>query len=365
MMDMGKSKELKNETSLHLPMVRALPALLLIIFLSGIAFSADYPAGVKQYGYYMVPQGAGFSIENFTFQGNTAYAIVSGSEVYAFFLPRPPLFMPDPIIDNATTLAALRAYYTSVGMNESVMSDYSAVHEGLQSLRTSHYEGESKCRVLLGTDRGNCTDFESCLQSCYSVTSFCMVVALGAGKDFVNTAWDFENDSGDLKTAYDNENASYAILAGNVSKRGIEQYLSSVEDLYSSAIDAASSDLFYGYSYCFQPDYSLENLTLLRASAYKSWKRIQPFYELQNTSNRILNRTHDGITRKRMYEFNKTISDLSAQKRIAEQRAAELNRTLAEQSFIPRVYICLSLALPISIFGALAYVLIKKRKERI
>jgi len=89
--------------------------LLAIISLFSLSHAADYPAGMKLFGYYAVPEGVGFSVENFTFRNSSAYAIVSGGEVYSLLVPNFPFVMPKPLAEKGEIEPALEAYYYSKG----------------------------------------------------------------------------------------------------------------------------------------------------------------------------------------------------------------------------------------------------------
>ena len=116
-----------------------------------------------------------------------------------------------------------------IGLSPDAVDQFAAVHQGIISISNEYKEGVAKCRILTGTDTRPCTDFESCQRACYAVTSFCLPVALGAGRTFVNVIWGFENDSTALDIAYAQENSSYAVFSSSKTKENMAAYLSSLK----------------------------------------------------------------------------------------------------------------------------------------
>ncbi len=277
-----------------------LPLFLLLI--SATLCAESYPSGVRLMGYYMVPQGSGFSIDNFTLGSSPAYAIVSGGEVYSIVVPNFPFIEPTPLSDVGQIEGALRGYYSSQGYSPDAVLQFSSIHAGIRSVNGTYKPGEAKCRVLLGTDRNPCTDFDSCLRACYSVTSFCQPFALGAGRPFVDTMLEFENNSRRLEAAYAQEARAYAAFSANRTNETASSYLSSLVGINRAATAAASSQLFDGYSFCFAPDYSLPVITNLQLWAQTYYQNASRFYSVAETAKRVQNRTLVGLARKKLLE---------------------------------------------------------------
>jgi hypothetical protein len=276
------------------------------------------PSAAEQFGYQVVPQGTGFYVENLSCNGTDEYAIVSGGEPQAFLAAdgaaragkgangagaaaNASSAPVQPITDAARLAASIRCHYIAKQHDEDLLPVFSAVHKEADRLRTMHIRGEAGCRILLGTDRTACVSFETCQRACYSVTSFCQPVALGAGRNFVNTMWMFENDSRALEAAYDAENASYAAFAEDMSQERALAYLDAVGNAGADAERAAGSQLFYEYSFCFSPDYPAYELYLLKGRAQRQYANASVFYGIPALAGRIANSTIAAIEKSARY----------------------------------------------------------------
>lgn len=277
--------------------MRPLPLILLACLLPALA-AESYPSGVRIMGYYMVPEGTPFSIQNFTHGSSPAYAVVSGGRVQAFMVPNFPFVEPRVLSGTDEIAQALRSYYSSLGYSQDAVLNFSAVHAGILSVKGNREKGEAKCRILLGTDRNPCADFDSCLRSCYSVTSFCQPVALGAGRPFVEEIMAFEENSRRISKAYAAEEAAYSAFSANVTNETAAAYLSVLQELNKAATSASQSPLFDGYSYCFAPDYSLPVITNLQLWAQTYYSESSRFYGLASEAARVQNSTLEGLARK-------------------------------------------------------------------
>lgn len=240
-----------------------------------------------------VPQGAAYSIVNFTSGGGTAYAVISDGNVYAIFLPG--ILGHELTADNARIEAALSDYYKSLGLSPDSVDQFEAVHFGITELNDTHEEGAAKCRILLGTDTRECFDFDSCQKACYAVTSFCQPVALGAGREFINLIWEFENATAALEDAYDEEEAFFALFNKSKTRENMAAYLLSLERINRVAGAASQSRLYTDYSYCFEPDYSLPEITSLQLSAQRLYNSASPFFSISAEAKKIRDRTLEGL----------------------------------------------------------------------
>ncbi len=241
-----------------------------------------------------VPDNMSYSIENFTHQGKVHQALLVQSQLYAFLMPHNDSTLK-PVGEIGLIKSLLHSYHLSTGYSPDTVQNLQKVHAGIDNIRNARKEGEAKCRTLLGTDRLPCESFETCLQACYSVTSFCQPVALGAGRPFINTVWEFENNSRMLDEAYDAEAAAYEEVSKGATYENLKAYLSSIEQINRRATKASSSQLYDSYSYCFSPDYSMPALTNLQLLAQKSYSNFSRFFELDFDSQVILNLTNYGL----------------------------------------------------------------------
>ena len=288
--------------------LKAIFALAIFIAMAtGAAASTGYMTGAKLFGYQAVPPGIGFSVENFTCGGKTAYSIVAYDEPMAFFTlnSSQSAIFPGirPTTDAAAIGDALDCYYMDTGHNPNLTDSFTKIHAEIFKLEGNAERGEQGCRILLGTDRTECVSFESCQKACYSVTSFCQPVALGAGRNFVNEIWAFENNSRALKKAYSTEKDAYIAFMANASKETALGYIDAVNDTLSVAERAASSPLFYDYSYCFSPDYPVYSLYVLETRAERQYQDSSVFYGIQARSREIANQTAMVIEKKTKYRI--------------------------------------------------------------
>lgn len=339
---------------------------ILLLLLSGSLLAESYPSGVRLLAYYMVPQGAGFAIDNFTHGSSPAYAIVSGGQVHSIMVPNFPFIEPVPLTSAGQIEAALRSYYSSQGYSQDAVLQFSSIHAGIKSVSGSHRAGEAKCRVLLGTDRSPCADFDSCLRACYTVTSFCQPFALGAGRPFVETILEFENNSRKLEEAYKEEERAYAAFAANHSNATASYYLSSLVGLNRAATAAASSQLFDGYSYCFAPVYSLPLITNLQLWAQTYYQNASRFYSLAETARMVQNRTLEGLARKKLLEVaprNASAAYLPGPASTPQNPQAAAER---EPKPVLTTELLLASALALAVLSAAAlcaYLVLKRRKR--
>ena len=292
--------------------------LIFISLLTAAVHSAGYPAEAKNFGYQLVPQGTGFSIVNFTCNGIGEYAIVSDGEPKGFLMAEmQPLQNGagsangtgggqaqalSPITGKAGIANALHCYYVWAGHTESLLPGFSAIHAAVEAVKGAHLKGETGCRILLGTDRTPCVSFESCQKACYSVTSFCQPVALGAGRDFIDVMWMFENGSRELGAAYGAESAAYAAFAQNESEGSAAGYVDAIGTAEGAAERAAGSPLFYDYSYCFAPDYPFQILKEIQRNATLQFQDASHFYLIPALSGEIANSTKAAMEKEARFQ---------------------------------------------------------------
>ena len=260
-----------------------------------------------------VPYNMSYSLVGFAHDNQTYQAIMVQQQIYAILAPGVRGYLFEPITGLEALKAPLYSYYLAQGYSPDAVQQLSAVHAGIDSIRSARKPGEGKCRTLLGTDRLPCDSFQDCLQACYSVTSFCQPVALGAGRDFVDVMWQFENDSKLLDQAYADESAAYGQISA--SQSGPAGYLHSLEQINRISTRASGNPLFYGYSYCFEPDYSMQQLTNLQLLAQQSYANFSVFYSIDSEAAGILNLTDYGIKKKEYLDS------------LAAQQAGQANAT--------------------------------------
>ena len=312
---------------------------------------------LQLYGHYAVPEGANFTIEDFSFQGTPAYAIVSGGEPYGIFVRSSP--QPRAVTGEKELQSALYSYYVSEGYSPRPISELGTIHGGIKNASTAYLDGEAKCRVLTGTDRYECHDFDSCLLACYSVTSFCQPIALAVGKPFINEIWKFENSSSTLGGAYGIESQAFENLSSNASDYNVRFYLYSIDRVAWAAQTAASSQLYYGYSYCFQPDYSLDTITKLKRAAHDYYSSASPFLKFASETSLVQGRTLAAMGK---MGPNKT-SDAQNNRSEDAPKLADTMVNSEPSSGQPLPLLALIGAIGIVAIGAAAYVVLIRKKR--
>ena len=265
---------------------------LMLLAPSAHALTANSSA-ISSFASAAIPANQSYSVQQFPFSGSQDYAVISGSVVYGIFASGVPILEDTPLTAPDELESALSAYYISQGYSSNI--SFSDIHAGIASVASNREKGEAACRVLLGTDRIPCTDFESCQRACYSVTSFCQPVALGAGRVFINEIWKFENSSRLLTEAYLNESLAYNALSGGVTPAGANAYLGSLVEVNRAATAASKNALFDGYSYCFAPDYALPVITNMELAAQKRYAGAAPFFTLPDDAMQVRQRTNAAL----------------------------------------------------------------------
>ncbi len=264
---------------------------ILTIFLSVAAAASGAPLPVVALSEQLSQNGTARTLLEFQLGGSAAYAIVSGESVQGFIVPSNTAYGYYVATTPGEISGALDAYYRSQGYSEDALSQFYPVHAGIRGIAGIRNRGEAACRVLTGADRSPCYDFLSCQKACYTVTSFCLPMALGVGRPFISTIWEFENNSAALSRAYENEGIAYSQVAANGSQYNALSYLASLVELNRAATRASQSPLYDSYSYCFSPDYSLPAITSMQQAAQKAYKNASMFYSLDEEADAIASRT--------------------------------------------------------------------------
>ena len=289
-------------------MKHLLAALFILLALPPL-YCANAPFSVTYFASFALPNHGSYSLDSTIFENQTEYIILSGGKIIAVMVPTQSAGKYSPAKNSDEIGSIMQSYYYSLGYTPQAAEGLSAAHEKILAIQGRRKAGEQKCRVLIGTDRNSCTDFPSCQVACYSVTSFCEPVALGAGRVFINTIWEFENNSRALDAAYANEDAAYASWSGNRTAQTMASYLSSLDAINRAATQASASPLYDWYSYCFKPDYALADITAVQLSAQKDYMNSSRFISLPDDIGMVMRYTLSGLQNQMDYEisFNKSM----------------------------------------------------------
>jgi hypothetical protein len=346
-------------------------SMLAMMLLSSTASAlSQNSTAILEFASFAVPHGAQFSIQPFNLSSSQGYAVVSGNEVYGIFVSGMPFLENRPITAPDEIENALTAYYVSQGYSPNI--SFSDVHSGLMSIMPNHEKGEAKCRILTGTDRTACTDFESCQKACYSVTSFCLSIALGSGRTFVNEIWKFENGSLALDSAYLNESTAYSTLLDGITHEEARAYLDTLIGVNRAATSASKSALYDGYSYCFEPDYALPVITNMQLTAQKRYSQSEPFFTLVDKAKLVRSRTLAALEFASADEQDKIAAQAARDAALAEKNASENASAQNASAPAPQPPAPAQDATPLLLAGALllafmaggAYLFMRHRKKK-
>ncbi|MEM4389940.1 MAG: hypothetical protein QXG98_04735 [Candidatus Micrarchaeia archaeon] len=163
--------------------------------------------------------------------------------------------------------ARLSAYAHAANRSPSLLLPAPAQSARLAALllafNASREPAESECRRLIGIDRYPCSDFESCLASCY--TPICRGLALDAGPPFVHSIVDYSR----ALAAMDAElNAALDAIrnlpnATTPASHQLERALSSLASLRALALKSISLNPLFlatGYYFCPLPAFNYSAL---------------------------------------------------------------------------------------------------------
>lgn len=279
---------------------------------------------------YIVPHGEAFSIESFTHQGATAYAVSAPSSgVSAIFVLQGFTGKAEPLTERQEIESALQSYYLSRGFDSNAISKLEVVHSGFAGIKNSRKSGEAECFRLMGQENRPCgTDFELCKAYCIG-TPFCNNFAYGGELgEFINVIVQFRNNTAFLDEAYLNESMAYAALNSSPTKESVSAYLASIGGINRAATRVSASILFLGYSFCFTPDYSLPAITSLQLSAQNAFRQGSPFLSLSETAQAIESRTLGGIASKEKYDAALEKARADAEKKQNETKNQSKNVTI-------------------------------------
>ena len=343
--------------------------LLSLLMLSEAAFAlSQNSTAIIEFAAFAVPHGAQFSIQPFPIQGSDSFAVSSGGEIYGIFVSGIPILEDRPLTAPDEIESALATYYSYHNYTPNVT--FSDVHSGLLSIMANHEKGEAKCRILTGTDRTACTSFESCQKACYSVTSFCLNIALGSGRAFVNEIWAFENDSRTLDAAYLNESVAYAAMQDGITLGEARAYLDTLIGLNRAATTASKSALFDGYSYCFEPDYALPVITNMQLTAQKRYALSEPFFTLSEKGKQVRSRTLAALDAMSEQDRDERAAQAAKDAALAEQ-GAPAQQNPAQPPSAPQPAPDASSIVPIAAAGALilafaagAFLLVRSHRKK-
>lgn len=307
----------------------------------------------------------------FQLAGSTAYAIVSGAQIQGFIIHSNTAYGYYVATTPGEITGALDAYYRSQGYSPGALSQFSAVHDGIRGIANTRNGGEAACRVLTGVDRSPCFDFLSCQKACYTVTSFCLPMALGVGRPFINTIWEFENNSADISRAYENESVAYSLVSQDGSQYNALAYLASLVEINRAATRASQSPLYDAYSYCFSPDYSLPALTRIQQEAQKAYKNASKFYSIPADSEAVASRTLAGMA---SYAARQVLPGASNNSSLINATIGQLlpasNNTAAGQESnearpaIPLAAIAIAIIAMAAVCGAALWLSLSKGKKK-
>ena len=138
----------------------------------------------------------------------------------------------------------LLSYYSEEGVQAQAIAALNEGHAAISQFESAaNGQGVKDCRRITGTDRHACDTYENCRFACYSVTSYCYPIALGAGRSFIEEIWKFTNNTRDLNGAIANEKAAYSAAVSGTSSQSLAAYILAFNNASKIANDLENSVL--------------------------------------------------------------------------------------------------------------------------
>lgn len=160
--------------------------------------------------------------------------------------------------DSAEIERLLAAHFSAIRRSGQAQELLESAHAQMRTFRTRRADGnESMCKRYVGIDRNPCDSFATCQYACYSVTSLCYPVVIGAGRDFVNAIWQFSNQSHAMDAALADEERQYEALKQNFSLDGLTRYQHTLRAIETGSADGPNTPLALTYGFCPPPAYNV------------------------------------------------------------------------------------------------------------
>ena len=240
---------------------RFLSALLLCAFaLTGIlgAQGTDLPGCLSN-----LSLGANDTMDFIALNASTPDAGAMGGAVGPVYLVRvngrPFAMLRDdcaPISDEPLVWEYLMRYEGQGKSLDDAQAAAGRMHGQVLALAEVRKNGqEAECGRLTGMDIHPCDSFDTCQYACYSVTSYCYPIALGAGREFVNALWGYANTSRRLDEAVRNESVEYEALADGFEPAALARYGLSEREVNKAAGRMLQSALINWI--CQEPDFDM------------------------------------------------------------------------------------------------------------
>ncbi|MCL6089403.1 MAG: hypothetical protein M1530_04560 [Candidatus Marsarchaeota archaeon] len=131
---------------------------------------------------------------------------------------------------------AVRFYHAGIGNLDMARKQLDAAQAELRAYNASR-EQEGRCLDALGLARRPCSDYESCIKSCFASLDFCQPLAQANGKAFIYQVWDYENKTSRLNDALAATEPAYESAWASISSLEIAAYNASLPAVWSASAD--------------------------------------------------------------------------------------------------------------------------------
>lgn len=180
-------------------------------------------------------------------QGRWGYLVYIGPSMEGLLLARPAgagyEYKLVREVDEARLV--LVEYYRETEADGAAVGQMDQAHFAMLRFNRSRGGAEGECRRLLGMGNGTCSDYEGCLKSCYSSTSFCLPIALDSGQGFIYQMLDYNNRTRALEEAMIDEDASWKASRNGITLATVANYRRTLQSV-SSARERMGTHPFIG-----------------------------------------------------------------------------------------------------------------------
>ncbi|MFH1095793.1 MAG: hypothetical protein V1728_06260 [Candidatus Micrarchaeota archaeon] len=225
---------------------------------------------------------------NGTGASDAAYLMLRDGQPFAMFYPN------CSVMTSETDLREnLVRYYGQQELARKAKEAAGRMHGEVVALAEVRENGqESECRRLTGMDLHPCDSFASCQYACYSVTSYCYPIALGAGREFVDELWKYANASRRLDAAVGNETIEYGRLEASFSSEAFARYRVLEREVNKAASRMLDSALINWI--CPQPDFDMASLTEAERDMTDAEYALAPYARTERLAERMALRPVEG-----------------------------------------------------------------------
>lgn len=141
------------------------------------------------------------------------------------------------VLQNSDELrTGVRLYYGAQGGRALAIRELEAAQKLVLEYNSSRTR-ERACLRALGMEQRPCSDYESCLKSCYMSVEFCQPLAQANGQPFIYQMWDYENRTQRLDGAILAATQAYGRAWNGLTFETLEEYNASLDGIWARSVD--------------------------------------------------------------------------------------------------------------------------------